>query len=105
MNAYEERGPRHEGFADRLIEVYMHRVGSEDTGRILDEFQDSSDDIVRDLTELVITLAFRAANALTVYDITDPERRLAPEKIDRLTSQMKDATQRWFKQEKEARHG
>ncbi|WP_223626737.1 hypothetical protein [Microbacterium sp. EST19A] len=104
MSAYEERGARHEGFADRLIEVYMHRAGAEDTGLILDEFQDTSDDIVRDLAELVVTLAFKAANPLTVYDITDPERRVVPEKIDRLRKQIEDATARWLK-ELEAANG
>lgn len=95
MNVYEKRGPRIEGYADRLIEAYMHRAGSEDTSLILDELQDSSEDLLRDLGELVITLTFRAANALTVYDITDPKRRLVPEKIDRLRGQLEDVARRW----------
>ncbi|MFJ4175803.1 hypothetical protein [Microbacterium sp. NPDC089696] len=105
MNAYEERGPRIEGFADRLIEVYVHRAGSEDTSLILGELEDSSENLMRDLGELVVTLAFRAANAMTVYDLTDPQRRLVPEKIDRLREQLEDATRRWTRELKEAANG
>ncbi|MEN0023230.1 MAG: hypothetical protein AAGC61_08100 [Microbacterium sp.] len=105
MNAYEEHGPRIEGFADRLIEVYVHRAGSEDTSLILDELEESSDNLTRDLGELVVTLAFRAANAMTVYDITDLERRLVPEKLDRLREQLEDATRRWTQELREATNG
>lgn len=102
---YNERAPRIEGYADRLIEAYRGRAGSEDVGLILDEVQDSSSDLVRDLGELVASLAFKAADALTVYDVMDPQRRLVPEKIDRLRAQMEDATRRWIREVKEVSHG
>ncbi len=103
--AFADRGPRIEGFADRLIDVYVGRSGSDDTGATLDELQDSSTDLVRDLAELVVSLAFRAADAMTVHDISRPDGRLVPAKVNRLRRQLEEATQLWLKELKGVSHG
>lgn len=87
--------------ADRLIDAYATRAGSEDAKNILGEYADKEADgegQVRALARLVVTLAERAADASTVYDIWDPERAIVPEKINRLTAMAVDAGARWAEQ-------
>lgn len=93
MSTIDDRVARTDAVAARLIDVYMHRAGAEDSGLILEEFAESSDDAVRALAELALTLAFYAADALTLYDITDPVRRLDLSKIARLERMAADAGQ------------
>lgn len=104
-NDYEQNAERIEEFATRLIDAYMHRAGSEDSGRVLDDLEDSSENLVADLGRLVLTLAFKAADAMTVYDITDPERRVTAEKIDQLRELLADGLARWALEQKEANDG
>lgn len=87
--------------ADRLIDVFATRAGSEDTREILGAYADKEadgDGQVIALARLVVKLAERAADASTVYDIWDPARRIVPEKINRLTALVVDAGIRWGEQ-------
>lgn len=87
--------------ADRLIDVFATRAGSEDARKILGAYADEEaddDGQVIALARLVIKLAERAADASTVYDIWDPERPIVPEKINRLTAMAVDAGIRWGEQ-------
>lgn len=84
--------------ADRLIDVFMTRAGSEDARTILADYVDgesSGDGQVVALARLVMKLSERAADASTVYDIWSPRRQIAPEKIARLTALVVDAGARW----------
>ncbi|WP_152641845.1 hypothetical protein [Microbacterium hydrocarbonoxydans] len=89
--------------ADRLIDAFVNRAGSEDARNILTEYADKEDDGDRQvvaLARLVMKLAERAADATTVYDIWSPERPIVPEKINRLTALVFDAGIRWGEESK-----
>ncbi|WP_045265117.1 hypothetical protein [Microbacterium oxydans] len=87
--------------ADRLIDVFATRAGSEDARKILGAYADKEadgDGQVIALARLVFKLAERAADASTAYDIWDPERPIVPDKINRLTAQVVEAGIRWGEQ-------
>lgn len=87
--------------ADRLIDAYATRAGSEDARAILTEYADKEadgDGQVIALACLALKLAERAADASTVYDIWNPERPIVPEKVNRLTAMAVDAGVRWTEQ-------
>ena len=91
--------------ADRLIQAYIHRAGSEDTVLALGEVEAESDNLVRDLSALVLTLAYRAADSMTVYCLTDPQRRVVPEKLDDLQFRWNDGVERWALEKRGQTHG
>lgn len=87
--------------ANRLIDAYVTRAGSEDAKNILGDYADKEadgDGQVIALARLVMKLAERAADASTVYDIWSPERPIVPEKVNRLTAMAVDAGIRWAEQ-------
>ncbi|MGP6172002.1 hypothetical protein ACTU6V_12445 [Microbacterium sp. A204] len=87
---------RNNSFADRLMEAYVNRAGSEDPHLMVQEFvgaYDEAQEALDGLAQLVLTLAERAADLSTPVDIWDPERRIDRAKAIRLASQTKAAFQ------------